>query len=198
SGVATVTGAGNVFTITLGGNLAGFDQPKIVAAISTGPGTASVNTATDGAGGTVVANAAQLQIAGSITVAGEPLILQGTGTVLEPEVQRLTLTGTTAGSFALTFPGPGANTTTVPLPFGASAAQVKAALQALSSVGGVGGVIDVYQSAPGTYDFIFRGSFTATNQPALSVATVGGSPEVQNLSITAATPGTTQFTLTFN
>ncbi len=77
-GVAIVgTPSAGSFTITLGGNLVGFHQ----AVTATGSGvTATLTTVSDGAGGTYVTNGAQLQLEGSLTVAGEPLIAQGTGT----------------------------------------------------------------------------------------------------------------------
>jgi autotransporter-associated beta strand protein len=74
-GSVTVTKSGNVFTITFGGGvLAGADQPQLVAT-----GAATVATQTNGFGGTVVSNGAQMQIQGSLAVAGESLTLEGTG-----------------------------------------------------------------------------------------------------------------------
>jgi autotransporter-associated beta strand protein len=77
-GSVTVSLAGKVYTITFGGQLLGFNQPTIVA-VGSGGATATVATVVNGGGGTVVANGASLQLEGSLTVAGEPLIVQGQG-----------------------------------------------------------------------------------------------------------------------
>jgi autotransporter-associated beta strand protein len=80
SGSVTVTGAANVFTVTFGGgSLFGFTQPTMTAAGSGGT-TVTIGTLVRGGGGTIVANGASVQLEGSVTVAGEPLILQGQGT----------------------------------------------------------------------------------------------------------------------
>ena len=55
--------------------------------------------------GTIVSSGAQLQLQGNLTVAGEPLTIQGTGSVPQTEVQSLTLPGTTANTFTLAFNG---------------------------------------------------------------------------------------------
>jgi len=60
-----------VFTVTFdGGVLAGADQPEMTA-VASGGSTAAVATTTNGFGGTVVSTGAQMQIQGSLTVAGE-------------------------------------------------------------------------------------------------------------------------------
>jgi autotransporter-associated beta strand protein len=78
-GVVTVTGAANSYTITFGGNLTGFHQPQLVATKVAGPGTLTVDTTQDGSGGVIVSSAASLQLQGGITVAGKPVVVQGTG-----------------------------------------------------------------------------------------------------------------------
>lgn len=78
-GTVNVSGSGGTFTVTFGGGLSGFDQPLLQAQITNAPGSVVVNPVTDGAGGTIVASGAQLQVQGSLTVAGEPLILSGNG-----------------------------------------------------------------------------------------------------------------------
>jgi autotransporter-associated beta strand protein len=83
-GVVSVTGGGTTFTITLAGNLTGFHQPKLVANLVTGPGTLNVGTLQDGSGGVVVANKASVQLQGGITVAGKPIIVQGSGLPVTP------------------------------------------------------------------------------------------------------------------
>ncbi len=88
NGLSTIGGAGGsvtvsepnpgVFSVTFGGTLAGFSQPQLTATAG-GPGTVAVAITRNGAGGTVVANGAQIQLLGNITVAAEPLIIQGNG-----------------------------------------------------------------------------------------------------------------------
>ena len=77
-GRVSVSRAGNVLTITFDDVLAGADQPSLTAAGSGGT-TATVATVRDGYGGTIVSSGAQLQIRGNLAVAGESLLLQGTG-----------------------------------------------------------------------------------------------------------------------
>jgi autotransporter-associated beta strand protein len=77
-GKVTVTKSGNVYTVTFGGTLFGFQQPPIIL-VGSGGTVVTAAIVTDGAGGTVVANGASLQLQGDVTIAGEPLILQGAG-----------------------------------------------------------------------------------------------------------------------
>lgn len=77
-GNVTVSKAGNVFTITFLGTQLGFNQPQLIATAFAGA-TANVATTTDGKGGTEVLAGASLELVGNLTVAGEPLILQGKG-----------------------------------------------------------------------------------------------------------------------
>ncbi len=86
-GLALVTPGGpGVFGIALGGTLSGFNQSLMTAAVTTGPGSIGVVETTAGAGGTVIADGASLQLAGSFTVAGEPLLIQGDGGGATPTV----------------------------------------------------------------------------------------------------------------
>jgi autotransporter-associated beta strand protein len=78
-GSVSVVAQGSVFSITFGGYLTGFHQPKLKANITTGPGTASVDISQDGSGGVIVASGASVQLQGGITVAGKPIIVQGQG-----------------------------------------------------------------------------------------------------------------------
>jgi autotransporter-associated beta strand protein len=78
-GTVSVVAQGSVFSITFGGYLTGFHQPKLQANITTGPGTASVDISQDGSGGVIVASGASVQLQGGITVAGKPIIVQGQG-----------------------------------------------------------------------------------------------------------------------
>ena len=84
-GVATVTQSGNVFTVTFGGTFADAVQAPLVATSSSPNSTAVVAVVAVGYdGGTVVANGAQIQLQGSLTVAGESLTLAGTGVGTAP------------------------------------------------------------------------------------------------------------------
>jgi fibronectin-binding autotransporter adhesin len=86
-GVATVAALlPGEYRITLGGSLSGFEQPLIEALATSGPGTIEVEQTLAGAGGTVIANGASLQLAGSFTVAGEPLLVQGQGNTGTPNI----------------------------------------------------------------------------------------------------------------
>ena len=94
----------------------------------------------------------------------EPLFLvRGTN-----EVQTITLGGPTAGSFSLTF---GVSTTaaipstTVPLAYNATAAQVQAALESLPTIG-PGGVA-VSGGAGGPYTVTFQGVLAGGDMPQL-------------------------------
>ncbi|MDW8244843.1 MAG: hypothetical protein RMJ88_16695, partial [Thermogemmata sp.] len=77
-GAVTVTRSGSVLTITFAEALAGADQPQLVATTAGGT-TAVVATVRDGYGGTIVNPGAQFRLRGNLTVAGESLLLQGTG-----------------------------------------------------------------------------------------------------------------------
>jgi autotransporter-associated beta strand protein len=236
-GTATVAQSGlGVFTITFGGSLVGFAQPTMTAAVTTGPGAAAVSVVTAGGGGTVVANGASLQLAGGLTVAGEPLLVQGqgdgtapnvpaqwfavgpapivggqtagngnvsgrvTGVAVNPydpnviyiatagggawktidggktwrplfdaipDVQTVTVNAT-SGTFTLTFNGQ----TTTPLAVSATADQVQAALGALSSVGGAGGLVTVTQ-AGNVFTVTFGGALAGTNVPQMTASVPG-------------------------
>ena len=163
--------ASPVFTLTLGGALSGFNQPLVtVPSISTGAATPFV--VTDGSGGTVVANGAQVQLQGGITVVGEPIIIAGTGNPLATEVQSVSVTGAKFGSFQLTFTNPNpisTTSTTVSLPIGASAAQVQNALNALASIqagnGAGGGSVLVNESGWNVSTVLFQGTFVGASQP---------------------------------
>lgn len=174
-GIAGVTQSGNTFRITLGGALAGFDQPAIV---SSDPLNALITTLTDGAGGTVIADGAQIQMQGSINVANESIQLQGQGNPLQSEVQQFSVGGPISTTFRLTFTNPvtGTTSTTGDLPVSATASQVKAALDALPAIiegnntGGVGGSVQVGRNGQGLYTVLFQGTFTGLNLPNLVVS----------------------------
>lgn len=196
-GVASVVQtSATTFAITLGGTLSGFDQLPIVATRTSATGTVALATTTDGQGGTIVKSGAQLQLQGGITVANEPLQIQGQGSPAEPEVQTVTL-GDASGGFALSFTNPITSTasTSVGLPVGASAIQVQAALNQMLSIqqgnGSGGGYVQVQQTNDGIYYVSFLGSFFGqSGLPLLSIAPV----PVQIVAITG-TSGS--FTLNF-
>jgi autotransporter-associated beta strand protein len=80
SGFVTVTSAGaGSFRVVFGGTLAGFAQPLMSGTVTAGSGSVSVARNTLGAGGTIVASGATLQLAGAVSIAGKPLIIKGTG-----------------------------------------------------------------------------------------------------------------------
>jgi hypothetical protein len=85
------------------------------------------------------------------------------------ETQRLKVSAT-AGQYKLSF-GPD---TTADIAFDASAAQLEAALEALPSIGGAGGEIEVSggpgdESANAPYTIVFGGALAGADQPALTV-----------------------------
>jgi autotransporter-associated beta strand protein len=73
-----------IYTVTFGGTLFGFQQPLIVASVTAGPGTIGVTETVAGAGGVIVANGASMQLQNSVSIAGKPLIVQGTGVATAP------------------------------------------------------------------------------------------------------------------
>lgn len=125
---------------------------------------------------------------GSIVVAdaGYP----GTGPVAggTAEVQTVTLTGATGGTFTLTFDGQ----TTAPIAWNAPASAVASALNALSNLFGV------TASGTGPYTVTFPASLGNVDQMTASAAGLTGTStsEVQTVTVANATGGT--FTLTYN
>lgn len=85
------------------------------------------------------------------------------------EVQSVTVTGTDPDTFSLTFNG---QTTTALSPI-ATAAQVQTALNALSSIGGVGGSVSV-GLATGVYTVTFGGTLAGTPLPQMTSTVTGG------------------------
>jgi autotransporter-associated beta strand protein len=174
-GSVVVTQAGNVFTVTFGGTLAGFKQNLLTKNV-VGAGSVTVTALTDGRGGIAVANGAQLQMQGGITVSGKPLQIQGQGNPSVPDVQSLTIGGV-AGAFSLSFTNPnpgGVTSTTSSLPAGASALQVQTALNQLASIqqggGASGGFVTVNEPGSGVYTITFEGTFLGANNLPLLVA----------------------------
>ena len=76
-----------VFTVAFEGSLFGFAQQQMTAAITSGSGTnPTVAMVAPGSGGTIIESGAAVQIAGDNTIAGEPLMVNGTGTSTAPSV----------------------------------------------------------------------------------------------------------------
>lgn len=97
---------------------------------------------------------------------------QQPGTPSTGEIQRVAIFST-SGTFNLTFNG----LTTVPLPFNATALEVQTALNALPSVGGVGGSVAVSEAAFGSgrrFTIVFAGSLANRDVPQIVAAGVGG------------------------
>ena len=89
-------------------------------------------------------------------------------------MQTITVTGTgTAGTFTLTFNGQ----TTAALAFNVAASGMQSALNALSTIGGVGGSVTVTQAGT-IYTVTFGGGLAGFNQPSLTAAGTGGASAV--------------------
>ncbi len=106
---------------------------------------------------------------------GGDVVFDGPDDSSNNEEQELTLSAS-SGSFRLGLPNilsPGLPQETPSLPFNASAAEVKAALDALPSIGGLGGSVSVSGSNP--YTVSFEGKLGGDNVPQLSVTQGVGS-----------------------
>ena len=229
----SVSGTSEVFTVTFNGSLSGFNLvgSPLTASITGGPGTVAVATTVTGTGGTIVQNGGALQLQGDLSVAGEPLLVQGqglgsaanvaeqwfavgpapttngqtagngnvtgrvTGILVDPtdpntiyiatagggawktidggntwrplfngipEVQTVALSSATVGNtFTLTVTSlAGGSATTPTLTLTATAADainIQNALNALSTVGGLGGSVTVTQTGNGAFQLKFSG-----------------------------------------
>ncbi|MFO0801905.1 MAG: MBG domain-containing protein [Gemmataceae bacterium] len=198
--VTSVAGAGfTTYTITFTGALANRNLPQMTAA-GAGGAVPSVTTAFDGLNGDVtvtldppavpatarrvyrvtfggdLANRDVVQMTGASATASSFISprtdFDGNGS----ETQYVNVTATN-GTFFLSFRGQ----TTSALLFTASAADVERALNALTTIGGIGGFVTVTKSgsnaAPGgaTFTVHFGGTLAATNVPFIGVAqTTGG------------------------
>jgi autotransporter-associated beta strand protein len=191
-------GATASITIDFGGTLNGFPLNQLGAVI-TSPipapplptPTITVSPLTPqtiGEGGTIVANGASLQLSGAITIAGEPLIVQGTGSL--PDIQTLTNNATNDpndGTFNLSFTGKdstgGVVTDTTTSPIGDTDSNIVTEIQdgllSLGNIGGIGGTVSVAQDtqtltisagAAGTFTL----SFTGKNSTGTSVTDTTG------------------------
>lgn len=110
------------------------------------------------------------------------------------EVQVITVSGATGGTFTLTYDGQ----TTGNIAYNASAGTVDTALEALSNIGS--GDVSVTGSAGGPWTVEFTGSLAATNVAPMTASgssLTGGTPEEQTITLINSPSGGT-FTLDFN
>jgi autotransporter-associated beta strand protein len=120
-------------------------------------------------------------IAAGIQVYDEHLILNGPG-------QQISISGS-SGTFNLTFAGQ--TTTTLDITSATLAADMQAALNALSSIAGVGGFVTVTQgSGPlsNVYTIVFGGSLLEANNPLMTVTT-SGPPDNATIVLSGTTSG---------
>jgi len=99
------------------------------------------------------------------------------------EVQVLTLTGATGGTFTLGFEGQ----TTAALPYNASAAEVQSALEALSTIGAASVAVSGSEGGPYTVEFI--GFLGDTDVPQLTADSSALAPPAATASVETTTPG---------
>lgn len=185
--VETIASGKVTITITFGGSLTGFPQDLLGATVTNGTGTITTARVQAGAGGTVVENGASLQVAGSFTVAGEPLILEGNGST--QDIQTVTVSSGSTGTFTLSFTGPDSTGTEVtnnsaPLNVDSPtlATDIQTALDSMSNIGGVGGSVVVTETSSGVFTIAFGGTLSGkdvsstavTTAPALSLTVNGG------------------------
>jgi hypothetical protein len=172
-----------------------------------GPWNVSLTGLPAASGQLITANAANLTGGVELDVA---TTVPGGGAFNEK--QTVTLTGATGGTFRLTFNNGTFARTTLPLPFDATAAEVQAGLEAISSIGGVGNV-QVSGPVAGPWVVEFTGALGAADQLPLTidgtnltggfvnsdinvVITFTGANEVQSVSLSPV-PAGGSFTLSF-
>lgn len=115
----------------------------------------------------------------------------GTGT---NEVQTIASSGATAGTFTLTFPGwptlpPGSKVTTDPIAFGATAAAVQTALQALDSIGPGNVSVSGGPANAAALVVTFTGKLAKTNVPFLISVDKSGLTGAGATAVTETTKG---------
>jgi autotransporter-associated beta strand protein len=149
-------------TLTVTGDVSGVPQSALA---KDGPGTLFFPTANDYQGTTNVLN-------GVLNIANN----QSLGGTVTSEVQSITLSGAQTGSFTLTFN----NQTTSSLPFNVpatGAGSVQSALNGLSSIGGVGGSVNVTRVG-NLISVTFGGSLAATSLPLMIASPSTGTSAV--------------------
>jgi autotransporter-associated beta strand protein len=167
----------SIFVVTFGGTLANLNLNQMSGQARLGAGIGII-TLRDGSAGTTVTPGGTLQEQGGISVATEPLTLSGSGTSAVQDF-------TAAGAFTLTFNG-----WTASLNAGASADDVAAALDALPSIGGIGGSVYV-TFTDGIYAVTFGG--TLANMPVPTMTGTGIGPNV-NINVGTGSPQTITLT----
>jgi len=192
--VAPFPVASGIFQVTFGGTLANQHVAQITGKGLNGT-LVTTSTFQDGSWGAVVNTGGTLQVQGGTKVSTKALTITGTGT---SAVQQFGVTG----PFQLSFNGSLPTSTLSPT---ATGDQVAAALDALSTIGGVGGSVAV-TLADGVYTVVFGGSLAGTSVPILTPYITTISPIGPIVTVTPA-GGSQQialsgsrgwFTLTFN
>jgi hypothetical protein len=107
---------------------------------------------------------------GTYTASGTPNT--GTLTHVITEVQQVAVSGS-SGTFTLSFNGQ----TTANLAFNATAVQVQSALNALATIGGVGGSV-IVTAGVGVYTITFGGTLADANEPQITGTGTGGASVV--------------------
>ena len=178
-----------MFDVTFGGTLANQHLGQMTGTGLNGTIVAT-STLVDGSWGAVVNTGGTLQVQGGTTLSTKTLTISGNGT---SAVQQFGVTG----PFQLSFNG---SAPTALLAANATGDQVAAALNALPTIGGVGGSVAVTLN-DGVYTVVFGGTLAGTSVPLLSgtdigpvvsVTPVGGSQQI------ALSGSRGWFTLSFN
>ena len=169
--VIVTPGDPGVFLITFGGNLTGISSPLLNVQVTSAAG---LGTAVVGAeGGTEVANGAQLQLNAGVAVAGEPLIVQGTGSqseILGINLNLFTLTGNTVnGSNIVSALAPananifvGQPLSGAGIPPGATVASIISPTRITISEPAIGTGATSLTFYPLTYNLTYNGATTST------------------------------------
>lgn len=133
-----------------------------------GPWNVSLSGAAAASANLIAGNAAALT-GGNVVNALETIPRSGSN-----EVQQVSLSAATSGTFRLTFNNGAISRTTDPIPFDATPDEVRAALAALSSIGGTSNVmVSSANPAGGPWLVAFLGSLSSTNFPPMTVDTSG-------------------------
>ena len=103
-----------IFLVTFPNAPLASTQTLISPSISSGLAATSIAAGFEG--GTEVADGAQIQLQGGITVANEPLTIDGNGSNLEPTEQTYVVSTTTTGAFSGSWLSSTASATSITLP----------------------------------------------------------------------------------